>query len=88
MSHDDDHHPAAGHGDDHARLVVDIMNPGDVVYWRDKEGAKFGHLVSINDKEAVIQRMGEPRRSKAPARDVKPWPPPPPDEPVKKARRR
>ena len=49
------------------------MTPGDVVYYRDKTGAHFGHLEQQGHKWARV-RHGESSR-RVPVEDVKPWPP-------------
>ena len=49
------------------------MNVGDVVYYRDENGAHFGRLRSLGRKWAVIE--GGWKRRRVPVADVKPWPP-------------
>jgi hypothetical protein len=49
------------------------MNTGDVVYYRDKTGAHFGHLVEPRYKWARVRHGDSTRR--VPVADVKPWPP-------------
>ena len=61
------------------------MNPGDVVYYRDKTGAHFGHLVERGCKWARVQH-GDTRR-RVPVEDVRPWPPAKVDAPVQPAKR-
>ena len=61
------------------------MNPGDTVYYRDKTGAHFGHLVQTGYKWARVQHGQNVRR--VPVDDVKPWPPPRVEMPKRKVRR-
>jgi len=61
------------------------MNTGDVVYYRDKTGAHFGHLVERGHKWARVQH-GERVRC-VPVDDVKPWPPATADAPAKPVKR-
>jgi|APGre2960657404_1045060.scaffolds.fasta_scaffold05915_4 hypothetical protein len=49
------------------------MNTGDVVYYRDKTGAHFGHLVERGYKWARVRHGDSTRR--VPVEDVRPWPP-------------
>jgi signal peptidase I len=63
------------------------MTPGDVVYYRDKTGAHFGHLVERGYKWARVRHGDTTRR--VPVADVKPWPPvydAAPTRPVKRGR--
>jgi len=61
------------------------MTPGDVVYYRDKTGAHFGHLVERGYKWARVQHGERVRR--VPVEDVKPWPPAKADAPAKPVKR-
>jgi hypothetical protein len=56
------------------------VNVGDTVYFRDKEGAHFGHLVTWNDTTAQVRVGGVGKTRNVPRSDVRPWPPPPPEE--------
>ena len=61
------------------------MNAGDTVYYRDKTGAHFGHLVERGYKWARVQHGENVRR--VPVQDVKPWPPAKVDAPAKPVKR-
>jgi hypothetical protein len=61
------------------------MSPGDTVYYRDKAGAHFGHLVQTGYKWARVQHGQNVRR--VPVDDVKPWPPPRVELPKRRVRR-
>lgn len=61
------------------------MNPGEVVYYRDKTGAHFGHLVERGYKWARVRHGDRVRR--VPVEDVKPWPPAKVDAPAKPVKR-
>lgn len=49
------------------------MTIGDTVYYRDKTGAHFGHLVERGYKWAFVQ-IGD-KRKRVPVDEVKAWPP-------------
>ena len=61
------------------------MNVGDLVYYRDKTGAHFGHLVESGYKWARVRHGDACRR--VPVEDVKPWPPEKVDTPAKMVKR-
>lgn len=63
------------------------MTPGAVVYYRDKTGAHFGHLVESGYKWARVRHGDTVRR--VPVQDIRPWPPvrvERPAQPVKRGR--
>jgi hypothetical protein len=59
---------------------------GEVVMWRSKHGCQFGYLESVGPKYARI-KFGD-RIRQALVGEVHQWPPPVPEKPQKKARRK
>lgn len=62
------------------------MSDRETVYFRDKNGAHFGYLISRGRVWAYVNVNG--KKKQVPVGDVKQWPPPPPESVASRMRRR